>query len=73
MKKGGLGAHSPGTVRRVGRKRAYTGGSLGRWHSASNWSCNEVPDCVDSVDIAAGDNISVAAAAPASKRSYKDW
>ena len=35
------------------------------WHTASNWSCNEVPDSGDSVDIAISDNVSVAAAATA--------
>lgn len=44
---------------------SYTGASGGSWHTASNWSCNEVPDSGDSVDIAANDNVSVAAAATA--------
>jgi hypothetical protein len=45
---------------------SFTGAAGGSWHTASNWSCNEVPDSGDSVDIAAGDNVSVAAAATAS-------
>ena len=44
---------------------SYTGASGGSWHTASNWSCNEVPDSGDSVDIAISDNVSVAAAATA--------
>ena len=44
---------------------SYTGGSGGSWHTAANWSCNEVPDSGDSVDVGTGDNVSVAAAATA--------
>ena len=35
------------------------------WHTAGNWSCNEVPDSGDSVNIGAGDDVSVAAATSA--------
>jgi hypothetical protein len=37
---------------------SYTGASGGSWHTASNWSCNEVPDSGDSVDIGTNDNVS---------------
>ena len=32
---------------------SYTGANGGSWHTASNWSCNEVPDSGDSATIAA--------------------
>ena len=50
----------------------YTGAAGGSWHVAGNWSCNEVPDSGDSVDVGAGDDVSVAAAASAGAMSLNN-
>jgi hypothetical protein len=44
---------------------SYTGAAGGSWHTASNWSCNEIPDSGDTVNLDAGDEVAVSAAATA--------